>query len=285
MHPIRKITLESPEYPELLRQIADPPRQLYCRGDLALLNQFCFAVVGTRKLTSYGQEAIRRIVPAAAGHCVIVSGLAIGADAAAHQAALDAGGRAIAVLGGPVSDPSPKTNAALARRILESGGLLVSEYGDGDRVFASNFAVRDRIISGISRGVLVIEAAEGSGSLVTAQSALDQNRDVFAVPGSIFSPLSRGTNWLIRHGAALVSNAEDILKTYDALPLDKPAVSTANPTEQAILGILHTNGPLAADSIIEGSGQEASRVLAALSVMEIKGLVRRADDGTYQSNA
>src|SRR3989338_10271106 len=182
--PVVQVDFGKESFPKLLSQIHDPPKQLYCRGNISLLNSSCLAVVGTRKLTSYGREIAQQIVRDLANNgFTIVSGLALGIDAVVHQATLDCGGKTIAVLGGGVGDRNigPKTNFHLAQDILKNDGLLVSEYSDKDEIFALNFAIRDRIISGLSRGVLVIEADEKSGALITAKCALDQNRDVFAV--------------------------------------------------------------------------------------------------------
>jgi len=280
-YPVISIGLKDPRYPERLKQISGHPKRLYCRGNLDILNSECFAVVGTRMMTSYGKEAVRRIVPGLARHFTIVSGLAIGIDAAAHKAALEAGGPTISVLGGPVDEPAPRTNLALANEILKQGGLLVSEYASGEKVFPSNFAARDRIISGLSRGVLVIEADEKSGSLITAKHAVDQNRDVFTIPGSIFSPKSLGTNKLAQSGAKVVTAVSDIIQDYSMLDLELP-LSTANPTEAAILAILKDNGPASVDLVIERTGLEAPRIMAALGTMEIGGLIRRLGDGTYR---
>src|SRR3989344_5743255 len=220
--PIKQITTNEEIYPKLLSQIHDPPKKLYFRGNISLLNSSCFAVVGTRKLTSYGNETAQQIVRDLANNgFTVVSGLALGIDAVVHQTTLDCGGRTIAVLGGGVGDRSigPRTNLPLAQNILKNDGLLISEYSDKEEIFSSNFAVRDRIISGLSLGVLVIDADEKSGALITAQCALDQNRDVFAIPGNIFSPKSSGTNKLIQNGAKLVSSVTDIIQDYSMLDL------------------------------------------------------------------
>src|SRR3989344_306747 len=198
MHfPIINLGQTSRDYPKLLSQIADPPTRLYCRGNIKLLNTFCFGVVGTRKLTSYGKEATEKIVSGLANSgMTIVSGLAMGIDAVAHQTALDNELPTIAVLGSTVKDNNigPRVNLTLAMEILKNNGLLISEYKKEAEVYAINFAIRDRIISGLSKGVLIVEGAEKSGSLITAKSATEQNRDVFAVPGSIFSFVSAGPN-------------------------------------------------------------------------------------------
>ncbi|OGN03032.1 MAG: DNA protecting protein DprA [Candidatus Yanofskybacteria bacterium RIFCSPHIGHO2_01_FULL_43_42] len=261
---------------------------MYCRGNLKLLDSECFAVVGTRKLTSYGKEVARNITTGLvrAGF-IIVSGLAMGIDAVAHQATLDAGGGTIAVLGGGVSDQKigPKINLPLAKKILENNGLLMSEYSDKEDIRASNFAVRDRIISGLSRGVLVIEAGEGSGALITAKCAVDQNRDVFAVPGNIFSSRSIGPNDLIKKGAKLVTSVQDIVEEYGHnLRLFNKRVntiSTKNPTERNVVAILEKKGEATADEIIDGLSEDTPKVIAAISTLEIKGVIKQKGEKYY----
>lgn len=290
---IIKLTQKSKAYPRLLSHISDPPETLYCRGNLNLLNKTCFAVVGTRKLTPYGRETTHNIVRdlVNAGF-VIVSGLALGIDAAAHQATLDWKGKTIAVLGGGISDKNigPRTNLPLAHEILKNGGLLISEYSDTEEIFPINFAIRDRIISGLSKGVLIVEADEKSGSLITAQCALDQNRDVFAVPGSIFSSKSLGPHNLIKHGAKLVISGKDILDEYGPnlklfdLPVNgqKSSISTGDAVQNAILVILNEGGTVFVDEIIRQSGEETSKVAAALSILEIKGIIKNIGNGKYK---
>ncbi len=274
---------KSKEYPKLLQHISGAPKRLFCRGNISLLNTDCFAVVGTRSLTPYGKDAAQTIVPGLAKHFTIVSGMALGIDAVAQRAALDCGGKTIAVLGGPVEYPSPRTNFLLAQDILKNGGLIISEFGKESRVFASNFAIRDRIISGLSKGVLIIEADEKSGSLITARMAAEQDRDVFAVPGSIFSSKSMGPHKLIRLGAKLVSSAHDVLEEYSMLPLrTKSAMSTTDPGHAQILAILETHGPLHIDAIIEHSDQNASAVMGALTLMEIQGHVKQMSGGVFR---
>ena len=193
-YPILEVKQGDKEYPRLLAQIHDPPKQLYCRGNVELFNTFCFAIVGTRKITSYGREVAESIIAGLADTgWTIVSGLALGVDAAAHKAALDNNLPTIAVLGSTVNDNGigPRSNFQLAKEILINKGLLISEYKSEGDVVRANFAIRDRIISGLSKGVLVVEGAEKSGSLITAKSAADQDRDVFAVPGNIFSSVSK----------------------------------------------------------------------------------------------
>src|SRR3989344_3588610 len=241
-YPVFEIKLGGKDYPKLLVQIPDPPQQLYCRGNLELLNSECFAVVGTRKLTSYGKEATQKIVIGLVQTgFTIVSGLAMGIDAVAHQTALDTGGKTIAILGGGTDDRSigPQINFRLAINILKSDGLIISEYPEGFHANEKTFPQRNRIISGLSRGTLVIEADEKSGALITAHCALDQNRDVFAVPGSIFSSKSLGTNTLIE------------------------------------------KGEITADEIIRESTENTSRVLSSISALEIKGIIKQRGEKYY----
>ncbi len=281
------IRTDDKEYPKLLGQIHDFPKILYCRGNLNLLNKTCFAVVGTRKLTSYGKETAQNIVRGLvqAGF-VIVSGLALGIDSVAHQTTLDCEGKTIAVLGTPLNKIYPPENSKLAQSILENEGLIISEYPDEHQIFPANFAVRDRIVSGLSKGVLVIEAHEKSGALITASCAIDQNRDVFAVPGNIFSSNSFGPNFLIKNGAKLVTSAQDILDEYGSnLKLfeeEKSALSTKDPIQKIILAILDRNGTVFIDDIVRESEKETSKVIAALSVLEIKGLIKNTGNGKYR---
>ena len=289
--PVVQVDFGKESFPKLLSQIHDPPKQLYCRGNISLLNSSCLAVVGTRKLTSYGREITQQIVRDLVNNgFTVVSGLALGIDAIAHQATIDCGGKTIAVLGGGVGDKNigPRTNFPLAQNILKNDGLLVSEYSNEEKIFASNFAVRDRIISGLSLGVLVIEADEKSGALITSKCALDQNRDVFAVPGSVLSPKSVGPNTLIQSGAKLVMNAYDIINEYqENLQLfsdKKKGVLTKNPTERKIVDLLDEHGILFVDDIIRMSGTETSTVSVSLSMLEIRGIIKNLGNGKYRRN-
>ena len=286
--PIVELSRKAKEYPKLLAQIHDPPKQLYCRGNIKLLNSFCFSVVGTRKFTAYGKEATEHIVSGLAGSGItIVSGLAMGIDAIAHQTALDNELPTIAVLGSTVDDDGigPRINFNLAQEILNNNGLLISEYSKRTDVYRNNFAIRDRITSGLSKGVLVIEAPLTSGALITTKFATEQNRDVFAVPGNIFSPNSKGPNMLIGKGAKPTFSAEDILGAYYQnleLKLEpKTDISTKNPIEKQILDILDEKGELSGDQIISLTNAETSQVITALSMLEIRDRVKQKS-GKYQ---
>ena len=287
--PIKQIGIGEELYPKLLGQIHDFPKILYCRGNISLLNSSCFAVVGTRKLTNYGKETAQQMVRDLANNgFTIVSGLALGIDAVVHQATIDCGGKTVAVLGGGVGDKNigPRTNFHLAQSILKNDGLLVSEYSDKEKIFAANFAIRDRIISGLSLGVLVIEADEKSGALITAKCALDQNRDVFAVPGSVLSPKSAGPNTLIQNGAKLVMNAYDIINEYhenlQLFPDKKSGGRTKNPTEKKIVDLLDEHGILFVDDIIRRSAMETSAISVSLSMLEIRGIIKHIGNGKYR---
>jgi DNA processing protein len=280
------ITLDDERYPALLKRISDPPTQLCCRGNLALMDSFCLGVVGTRKASDYGRQVTADIAGQLAQNGVtIVSGLAAGIDAVAHRAALDANGHTIAVFGTGVDDTSifPADNVRLAHDILAADGLLMSEYAEGTHGQVWTFPQRNRIISGLSRGVLVVEADKKSGSLITAKAALDQDRDVFAVPGSIYWPRSVGANWLIQQGARPVMCAADILESYAMrqIPLPQSALSTSDPVQESILALLRQNGPMHLDAITAQTGYEAPRVMAAVSMLELYDMIRHQGAGTY----
>lgn len=284
--PVIRITPGDPRYPARLAAIPGPPGILYARGNISLLDSFCIGVVGTRKASEYGNQACGDIAgDLATADITVVSGLAAGIDACAHRAALDAKGRTIAVFGTGIVDADifPVDNLPLAHDILAKEGLLVSEYAPGTHGTKFTFPERNRIISGLSRGVVVVEADLKSGSLITAKCALEQGRDVFAVPGSIYWPRSAGTNWLIQQGARPIMNAADVLEHYrfaqDSLP--EKALSTGDPAHEGILAILRENGPTHLDDLVRRSGHDASRVMASVSLLEIKGAVRQQGAGIY----
>lgn len=274
------ITLSDKRYPGPLKQISDPPFILYVRGDKLALKSKCFAVVGTRAITEYGRRAAPMVTRdlARAGF-TIVSGLAAGVDTLAHKTALEEGGKTIAVLGCGVDDRTifPPQNLGLAGKIIESGGALISEYAPGVHGTKFSFPQRNRIISGLAKGVLVVEADIKSGALITAKCALDQNRDVFAVPGGIFSKTSQGANYMIQKGAKLVASGQDILDDYQ-IYLDKKdkVIKGDSEIENRILDLLRQQ-PLTADDIIRRVKLEAPVVNAALTVMEIKRKVKNLD--------
>ena len=281
----RAITWHDEEYPARLKEIYDHPPVLYLRGELIPEDARSVAVVGTRRPTAYGREVAHRLsYDIARSGVVIVSGLARGVDAIAHRAALDAGQRTIAVLGSGVDVVYPREHASLAEEIVREGALL-SEHPLGVRPDAQNFPRRNRIMSGMTLGTVVVEAGETSGALITARHALEQDREVFAVPGNIFSPQSRGTNRLIRDSAAKsISDHNDILEELNlssvGQQLEMAALFPEDENESQVLRYV-TFDPVHIDEIIRSSGLAISTVSGALAMMELKGLVRQVGGMNY----
>ncbi|MBI5612270.1 MAG: DNA-protecting protein DprA [Gammaproteobacteria bacterium] len=284
------VTLDDADYPPLLREIADPPICLFVRGVRALLLQPQFAIVGSRNPTPGGRlnaEAFGEAL-ARAG-LVVTSGLAMGIDGCAHRAALAAGGATVAVAATGLDRVYPSDHHELAHRIAEHGAL-VSESPLGTPPRRENFPQRNRLISGLSLGVLVVEAALKSGSLITARLAAEQGREVFAIPGSIHSPLARGCHRLIRQGAKLVETAQDILE--ELAPLAQAAQERAGSgagarpagLEPALAGLLDQLGydPVAPDTLVERTGLTAEAVSSMLLQMELRGLIAACPGGRYQ---
>jgi DNA processing protein len=271
----RIVTYLSPEYPKLLLHIPDAPPFLYVKGQIQA-QETAIAIVGSRQASQYGISTTGKLARELALRGItIVSGMARGIDAVAHRCALSAGGRSIGVLGCGIDVVYPRENRGLYAEMIEKGGL-VSEFPMGTLPLAENFPRRNRIISGLSTGVLIIEAAEGSGSLITAQCALEQGRDVFAVPGNIQSHNSRGAHRLIKQGAKLVESIEDIL---DELPHRTGTAETAGITgfvfsqqEAAVYSML-SSAPLHIDTIVEKSALTVSEVSAILLRLEVQGVI------------
>ncbi len=279
---VQVLTWESPDYPPLLQQIADAPPVLFVKGTLSG-DEWSVAVVGTRKATPYGREVAHRLVEDLAHNGVtVVSGLARGIDGIAHRTALEAGGRTVAVLGCGVDVIYPPEHRQLAAQIVAQGAL-VSDYPLGTSPEAANFPARNRIISGLSLGVVVIEAGVTSGALITAEFAAEQGRDVFAVPGSILNPASTGCNQLLRDGAAVVTEARDILETLHLNHLPEQKVMRelipADETEAAILQHLSTE-PRHVDELSRAAALPVATISSVLALMELKGMVRQV--GTLQ---
>ena len=283
---IRVITWKDKTYPPLLREIDDSPPVLYTYGKLTEVDQFALAVVGTRNSTTYGRQVTERIVgDLVKGQVTIVSGLALGIDTIAHTAALDGGGRTIAVLASGLDIIYPSTNRGLARRMVESGqGVLVTEYPLGVQPEGGNFPARNRIISGLSLGVLVTEAPEPSGALITANFALKHGREVFAVPGSILSSRSMGVNKLIQDGARPVMDVNDILEALNLFlvpqHVEMQAVLPDNDEERALLKLL-SHEPSHIDELIRESELSANVVSSTLTMMELKGMIRQVGGMQY----
>jgi DNA processing protein len=281
---VKVFTFRDTAYPSRLKEIYDYPPILYVRGSLLPQDEWCLAVVGTRRATVYGRQVTEEIVAdLVRNRITIVSGLAKGIDSVAHQSALAAGGRTIAVFGCGLDIVYPAENAALARDIIQHGALL-SEFPLGTKPRAENFPRRNRIMSGLSLGVLVVEADETSGAMMTARLALEQNREVFAIPGSILSPASRGTNRLLQEGAKLVRSYTDILEelnlTAVAQQMEIKEVIPASDTETLLLKQLSAE-PTHIDEVCLGTGLPIATVSSTLAMMELKGLIKQVGAMNY----
>ena len=271
-------------YPRLLRQIDDPPPTLYVRGSIQDVDAWAVAIVGTRRATVYGREVTEMLAgDLVRNRITIVSGLARGIDAVAHQAAIDAGGRTIAVLGCGVDVVYPPEHRKLAQQIIDHGAL-VSDYPPGTQPDANNFPPRNRIISGLSLGAIVVEADEQSGALITATFAAEQGRDVFAVPGNILNRSSRGTNQLIQKGAKLVLDTNDILEELNlstvAEHVQVQIALPENETERVVLSKL-SHEPVRADELVRELELPTEVVTATLALMELRGMVRQASGTSF----
>lgn len=278
---------EDEAYPQLLKEINDFPPILFVKGNLDLLNSLNkkLAVVGSRKFSLYGREVVDKLIPELIlANISIVSGLALGIDALAHQKTLEAGGQAIAVLGSSLDFIYPQENYNLACQIFDKGGLVVSEFPPGTPPLKQHFPRRNRIITGLSDGVLVIEAAKISGSLITARLALDYNRDVFAVPGDITRETAEGTNQLINNGAKLVSSVSDILETWNLSTEveNKPIlVKKLSDQEKMLLNLL-SGDPIHIDQIYIETKLPASTVSQLISQLELVGVISDVGGGYYK---
>lgn len=287
------ITLGDPAYPQLLLETADPPTLLYVKGSVALLNQPALAIVGSRNASTQGlRDAEAFAGSLAKAGLTIVSGLALGIDAAAHRGALQANGDTVAVIGTGADRIYPARNQALAIEIAERGAVI-SEFALGTQANAANFPRRNRLIAGLCRGCLVVEAAPASGSLITARLAGEQGREVMAIPGSIHSPMSKGCHQLIRQGAKLVENAQDILEEL-RLPLPTAAdrrtaqaaettrTETATNDESGRLLAALGHSPCDADTLALRSGLTAEALCAMLARLELAGTIASLPGGRYQ---
>lgn len=294
---VRLVSIDDSAYPARLKQIYDPPLILYVRGAVELLSQPGIAVVGTRHPTPYGSGMAERLaIDLAARGLVILSGMARGVDTAAHRGAISAKGKTVAVFGTGVDVPYPKENTRLADQILAFGGALISEFPLGTFAAPQNFPIRNRIISGISMGVLVVEAAEYSGTRITARNALEQNREVFAVPGNVTNKNSWGPNTLIKQGAKLVATWEDVweelpenvrLALAPARADESSSEETASlfpsgdnplsPHERKIYALLKADEATHIDAIVERLEQDmsSSEIFAALFELELAGKIRQ----------
>lgn len=288
-HPAHAVvTLADTTYPRPLLEISDPPPLLFCRGRLELLGNPALAIVGSRNATAQGANTAEQFARSFGNSgFTIVSGLALGIDAAAHRGGLASAGSTIAVLGTGVDNLYPRSNAALGEEIAERG-LLLSEFPLGTKALAHHFPRRNRLISGLCRGCLVVEAALASGSLITARSAAEQGREVFAVPGSIHSPLSKGCHALIKNGAKLVESAEDVLselagyRERSRAPELVPAAARApEETSDPLLGAMGFD-PVDVDFLCARAGLPAERVTAELLRLELDGRIASLPGGRFQ---
>jgi len=286
------LSLRDERYPAQLRTIADPPPILYVKGMLLPSDSFSIAVIGTRRCTRYGERQTERLTSALVQNgFAIISGLALGIDGVAHRVALKAGGRTIAVLGSGLHRIYPPEHKPLAQKIVESGGCILSEYPPFHPSAKWTFPQRNRIVSGLSLGVLVVEAPVRSGAMISARLAGEQGRDIFAVPGSIESPASSGCNQLIRDGAYITESADDILNVLGPMrqpvllpgmegPVRHPNEVSLNDIEHRVLQHIGKAETLL-DSIITASSLEPQQVLAALTVLEQKRIIRQITSTTF----
>ncbi len=285
---IGMIALDDGSYPPLLKDLASAPYLIYVRGNRDILSDKSLAVVGSRKFTEYGKRATEKLCrDLVRAGLTIVSGLALGIDAIAHRETLDAGGTTIAVLGTGIDDETiyPRDNFNLAKSIIASGGALITEYPPKTPSLKQNFPARNRIMAGLSLGTLVVEAAFDSGSLITAGLALEFGREVFAVPGSVFSAQSEGANYLIKNGAKLASSSSDIL---EELRLGSPAKKSSasreyepkSEEEKKLWNVIGTD-PLHVDRISKMTKLNPAIVNSVLAMMEIQGAVRNIGGQNY----
>jgi DNA processing protein len=285
---IQTVSIEEDAYPKLLKQIFYPPFLLYYKGNLNFDGQKALAVVGARKCTYYGQQVIEKIIPPLVKNKItIVSGLAIGIDSLASTETVKSGGQTITILGSGIDKKSiyPEQNLRLAERIIESGGAIVSEFPPETPPLKGHFPQRNRIIAGLTRATLVVEAAEKSGSLITARYALEEGREVMAVPGNIFSTASAGPNSLIRSGAKPVIEAEDILESYGLITTKNSEntdrdFSSFSLDERKIIEKLSCE-PKHVDELIREAELDTKIINSILSILEIKNAIRNVGGGSY----
>lgn len=281
---IRILTWQDDEYPAHLKEIDQPPPVLYLRGEITPEDSWAVAIVGTRAVTPYGRQVTDELATTLVQHGVtIVSGLARGVDAVAHSAALKAGGRTLAVLGSGVDKIYPPEHRQMAEKI-SSSGAVISDYAPGTPPESANFPPRNRIISGLSMAIVVVEAGDTSGALITAEFAAEQGRDVFAIPGSIYAPQSKGTNRLLRNGAKTLLTPQDVLEALDLTRnVERREIRKVIPTDTTEAALLETLGaePIHVDEIRNRTGLPIEKVSSALTMMELKGMVRQVGGMNY----
>ena len=290
---MKEIELEDNEYPEILKLIPDAPRKLYVEGSLENLNTMCIGVVGSRNCTPYGEKWCEKFVRELVKYDItIVSGMALGIDTIAHKSAIKYGGRTIAVLPSGIDNIFPIENKYLYNKILNSNGTVISEYKPKISANSKKFLERNRIVSGLSKGVLVVEAAYRSGTSVTARIAISQNRDVFCIPGSLDNPKSIGTNNLIKEFAQIVTNPEDILVKYDLLNKrfiedkifeEKENVESLNDISKELLSTYKSieKKPTEISDILKKSNLNLKELMSNLTILELEGKVMRISGNRY----
>ncbi len=286
---IKTISISEEKYPKLLKEIHDPPILLYYKGKINK-EDLNIAIVGSRKNTQYGQQVCEQFsYELSQTNIEIVSGLALGIDTIAHNTTIKNNKRTIAVLGTGIDEQSlyPASNKYLAHKIIETGGLLISEFPIGTPPLRFNFPQRNRIISGLSLGVVVIEANERSGALITAEIALEQNRDVFAIPGNIYSPASRGTNSLIKQGAKLITNSQEILEFLDLKQISANIETKKiipETLEEAIILEFLSKEPTHINELVRLTRLDTATINSTLTIMEMKGNVKNLGGMEYILN-
>ena len=282
---ISLLTWETEKYPSYLREIPNPPPLIYYQGEILEQDRWAVAVVGTRRLTAYGRQVTKDLVAGLVqNNITVVSGLARGIDAIAHKTAVDLGGRTLAVLGSGLDCIYPADNRTLAQEIAQGHGAIISEYGLGVQPEAKNFPPRNRIISGLSLGVIIVEAGTRSGALITTNFALEQDREVFAVPGNINSPASQGPNKLIQEGAKLVTRVEDVLEELNLhMVAERTAVQSVLPetAEEIALYTQLSGQPVHIDELSRATGLPSALVSSTLTLMELKGMVQQVGGMNY----
>lgn len=280
---VNVLTWDSSDYPALLGEIDQPPPVLYQLGRMLPQDRWSVAIVGTRRVTAYGHQVTQDLAAALAHHGVtVVSGLARGVDTVAHRTALDHGGRTIAVLGSGIDRIYPPENRGLAKNIA-AHGAVISDYGPGTPPDGINFPPRNRIISGLSQVAVIVEAGQKSGALITANFAADQGREVFAVPGRINAPQSQGTHWLLKQGAAVYTRPDEVLELLDinrAQAARAERRESSDPVERRLLAIIDQD-PVHVDEISAAAEMPAAEVSAALTLLELQGMVRQVGGMTY----
>lgn len=286
---LKTISFQDSNYPQILREIPDMPAILYVRGSMEVLNSLSVAIVGSRKYSIYGKRVTWDLVSGLANYKIaIVSGLALGIDAIAHNAALVNKTKTIGVVACGLDTIYPSSHKNLANKIIDDGGAIISEYPLGTPAYKSNFPLRNRIIAGLAVATIIVEAARKSGTLLTAKAAIDYNREVFAVPGSIYNQSSEGANNLIKYGVHAITSHEDIIKELNLnLKIKQTKAKKVIPeskNEKLILDFLNSDDPMHVDQLSHNTKLEINVVNATLVIMEMKGMVKNIGANNYIKN-